>query len=61
MNSSIQPITFYLYNAVEGDASKVATKDDLHELPSDAADGTYIRKAVKSGDTITYTWVLEEE
>lgn len=32
-------------------------QDKLPDLPSD--DGTYVLKAVKSGDTITYSWVLE--
>ena len=29
-------------------------------LPGTSDDGTYVRKAIKSGSTITYTWVKEE-
>lgn len=36
-----------------------ALKSVAPELPSDSSDGTYVLKAVKSGDTITYSWVLE--
>ena len=31
----------------------------LPKLPSDSANGTYVLKAIKSGDIITYSWVTE--
>lgn len=46
---------------VNGDVGALARKDDLLPLlPSNDSDGTYVLKAVKSGNTITYTWVLEQ-
>ena len=43
-----------------GDFTVLAKKTDLlPKLPNTSADGTYVLKAVKSGSTINYTWVLE--
>ena len=35
-------------------------KELLPKLPSTSEDGTYTLKAIKSGTTITYSWVLDE-
>lgn len=40
-------------------AKTYALKSIAPELPSSSKDGTYVLKAVKSGNTITYSWVLE--
>lgn len=42
-----------LYNYADGAPSNIPA------LPASSADGTYVRKAIKSGSTITYTWVKE--
>lgn len=52
-----------LYNYASGAPSNLALKDYVDALtpalsPS-SEDGTYVRKAVKSGSTINYTWVKE--
>lgn len=50
-----------LNNYTNGSVSNLALKTDLlPKLPSSSADGTYTLKAIKIGDTITYTWVADE-
>ena len=49
-----------LNSYTNGDVTALAKKSDLlPKLSSASADGTYVLKAVKSGTTITYSWVAE--
>lgn len=51
-----------LVKETNGAVENLALKTDLlPKLPSSSADGTYVLKAVKSGDTITYSWGAEAE
>ena len=48
---------------VAGDVTTLATTvsgiTNLPALPSDATAGTYVLKATKADDTVTYSWVAE--
>ena len=48
---------------VAGDVATLTTTvgniTNLPALPSDATAGTYVLKATKADDTVTYAWVLE--